>query len=98
MDRAAFTGIQFTGNKGWILGGETYLSQNGGKSWRRAPISVKSEYSIYKVLYRAQCIDQDVSFFSLDGLKKTIDGGRTWTRVGNLCPASIKIPFPGKSS
>jgi photosystem II stability/assembly factor-like uncharacterized protein len=83
-----FVKVQFRGNTGWIVGGVTYVSTDGGTAWERLPFGY--EYISGKIYHptearsRVQLVDERTGFHSFGKvLMRTRDEGRTWSEVSS---------------
>ena len=70
-----------------LIGGETYRSMDGGKTWNRLndpeeiDVSGKAAYSFNKISIDPD--DPDKIFIIGSGMYYTLDGGKTWPRRGD---------------
>lgn len=82
-----FYRVHFGGDRGWILGGEVYSTDNGGTHWEKGyfyKIGDTLEYIPYHLSSKVQFIDSRTAFHCWDTrLMKTEDGGKTWKRASD---------------
>lgn len=92
-----FVRVQFQGNTGWIFGGLSYLSKDGGDSWRPLNISYYQDPDAKPVELRnrIQFVDPNTGFHAFQGrLMTSTDAGVTWNKVGKY--SVIEVFFYNK--
>lgn len=82
-DELAFLQVDFQGDMGWIIGWESFLTRDGGKSWQRSELTYRGDPESNPLQVRPifQFLAGGIGFYLRDGLHRSVDGGRTWTQV-----------------